>query len=160
MLFRSRHHISRALSCTVLSRTLPCDQCLCWSTWVMRVPRHHRLHAHICMRHSCSQSLAVARQYSSHIRSPMFTRTQNCLTFHTSILAFACWFTHIDSRTAGMSSHSTRNVTLPLSQEFFSQCFAVPFSVYGRCHCSCQAQHESASPVQPQLAQLKEGRLD
>ena len=36
---------------------------------------------------------------------------------------------------------------------------AIPFSVYGRRHCSRQAQHESASPVQPQLARLKEGRL-
>jgi hypothetical protein len=117
-----RHHLSRALSRTVLSRTLPHDQCLCWSTRVMRMPRHHRLHAHVCVRHSRSQSLAVvARRYSSHIRSPVFTRTQNCLAFHTSILAFACWFAHIDSRTSGMSSHSTRNITLPLFQEFFSQ---------------------------------------
>ena len=42
---------------------------------------------------------------------------QTCLTFHTSILAFACLFVHINLCTLGMGLHSTQNIILLLFQE-------------------------------------------
>ena len=87
------------------------SQHLCWSTWVMHVPHHQCLHVHVCVQHSCPQSLAVTHRHSSqhsqHLLTHVHTRTQTCLAFHTSILVFVCWFTHINLRTSGMGLHST-----------------------------------------------------
>ena len=91
---------------------------------VMRVPRHHHLHMHVCVQHSHWHS-------SQHSLTHVHAHMQTCLAFHISILVFTFWFAHIDSHTSGMGSHSTRNIILPLFQEFsrnvlqsHSQCMA------------------------------------
>jgi len=85
--------------------------------------------------HNPSQSHTNIHLNICNVHSPMFTCTQTCLIFHISTLVFVCWFTHIDSHVGHGLAFSPKCHTSTLSR-IFSQCFAVPFSVYGRHHCS------------------------
>ena len=94
-----------------------------------------------------------------NIHSPVFTHA--CRPVSLFIHPF--WHLHAGSCTS-ICAHQSWACIQPKTSHFcssrvFSQRFSVLFLVYGRCHRSYQAQHEAASPVQPQLAQSKEGRL-
>jgi hypothetical protein len=135
----------------------------CHFTWVACVPHHHLSHAFFCIQCSHAHSLAtptyVGPLGDACATSPPFaharlratlpltfisTFTHPCSCTHADLSRFsyihsgvhflvrAHRFTHIRHGLAFNPKHHTSALS-----GIFSQCFAVPLSVYGRHHCLC-----------------------